>query len=30
VVVNMVDQLVMVRGDTIVDVLPVAARGLLV
>jgi D-serine deaminase-like pyridoxal phosphate-dependent protein len=30
VVVNMVDQLIAVRGDTIVDVLPVAARGKLV
>jgi D-serine deaminase-like pyridoxal phosphate-dependent protein len=30
VVVNMVDQLVAVRGDEIVDVLPVAARGRLV
>jgi D-serine deaminase-like pyridoxal phosphate-dependent protein len=30
VVVNMVDQLVAVRGDQIVDVLPVAARGKLI
>jgi D-serine deaminase-like pyridoxal phosphate-dependent protein len=30
VVVNMVDQLIVVRGDEIVDVLPVAARGKLV
>lgn len=30
VVVNMVDQLVMVRGETILGTLPVAARGLLV
>lgn len=30
VVVNMVDQLIVVRGDEIVDVLPVAARGRLV
>ena len=30
VVVNMFDQLVMVRGDKIVGVLPVAARGMLV
>jgi len=28
--VNMVDQLIAVRGDDIVDVLPVAARGKLV
>ena len=27
VVVNMVDRLIAVRGDKIVDVLPVAARG---
>jgi D-serine deaminase-like pyridoxal phosphate-dependent protein len=30
VVVNMVDQLIAVRGGEIVDVLPVAARGKLV
>ncbi len=30
VVVNMVDQLIAVRGDTVVEVLPVAARGKLV
>jgi D-serine deaminase-like pyridoxal phosphate-dependent protein len=30
VAVNMVDQLVAVRGDEIVDVIPVAARGKLV
>ena len=30
VVVNMVDQLIVVRGDEIVDVLPVAARGRLI
>jgi D-serine deaminase-like pyridoxal phosphate-dependent protein len=30
VVVNMVDQLVAVRGDRVVDVIPVAARGRLV
>jgi hypothetical protein len=30
VVVNMVDQLIAVRGERIVEVLPVAARGKLV
>ena len=30
VVVNMVDQLIAVRGDEIVEVMPVAARGKLV